>query len=110
MSATLRTVERRWDERSEAQRRRRDGSLTPKALTTGHALAGFIEAEGSFEIRPNNGGNSWICGMALTQRADDADMRRPTTFSTGTPDSFVTFGVMSTSGTRRSRQSPKRPV
>jgi hypothetical protein len=76
----------------------------------GHALAGFIEAEGSFEIRPNNGGNSWICGMALTQRADDADMRRPTTFSTGTPDSFVTFGVMSTSGTRQSRQSPKRPA
>jgi hypothetical protein len=40
----------------------------------GHALAGFIEAEGSFEIRSNNGGSSWICGMTLTQRADDADM------------------------------------
>jgi hypothetical protein len=40
----------------------------------GHALAGFIEAEASFDIRPNNGGRSWLCGMTLTQRADDADM------------------------------------
>jgi LAGLIDADG endonuclease len=40
----------------------------------GHALAGFIEAEGSFFIQPNNGGRSWVCGMTLTQRADDADM------------------------------------
>jgi hypothetical protein len=40
----------------------------------GHALAGFIEAEASFGIRPNNRGRSWICHMTLTQRADDADM------------------------------------
>jgi hypothetical protein len=40
----------------------------------GHALAGLIEAEGSFVIRSNNGGRSWVCGMALTQRADNADM------------------------------------
>ena len=40
----------------------------------GHALAGFIEAEASFDIRPNNGGRSWVCGMTLTQRDDDADM------------------------------------
>jgi hypothetical protein len=40
----------------------------------GHGLAGFIEAEASFAIRPNNGGRSWTCAMTLTQRADDADM------------------------------------
>jgi hypothetical protein len=40
----------------------------------GHALAGFIEAEGSFAIAPNNGGRNWVCSMALNQRADDADM------------------------------------
>jgi hypothetical protein len=40
----------------------------------GHALAGFIEAEGSFVIAPNNGGRSWLCAMTLNQRADDADM------------------------------------
>jgi hypothetical protein len=40
----------------------------------GHALAGFIEAEGSFSIVPNNGGRSWLCGMSLNQRADDADV------------------------------------
>ena len=40
----------------------------------GHALAGFIEAEGSFSIAANNGGRSWLCGMSLNQRADDADL------------------------------------
>jgi hypothetical protein len=40
----------------------------------GHALAGFIEAEGSFNIVRNNGGRSWLCSMSLGQRADDADM------------------------------------
>jgi hypothetical protein len=40
----------------------------------GHALAGFIDAEASFGIRPNNGGRSWVCHMTLTQRDDDADM------------------------------------
>jgi hypothetical protein len=40
----------------------------------GHALAGFIEAEGSFSIAANNRGRSWLCGMSLTQRADDADV------------------------------------
>ncbi len=40
----------------------------------GHALAGFIEAEGSFSISVNNGGRSWLCGMSLNQRADDADL------------------------------------
>ena len=40
----------------------------------GHALAGFIEAEGSFLITPNNRGRTWLCAMALNQRADDADM------------------------------------
>ena len=39
----------------------------------GHALAGFIEAEGSFNISPNNRGTTWQCAMTLTQRADEAD-------------------------------------
>lgn len=40
----------------------------------GHALAGFIEAEGCFTITPNNGGRNWKCAMSLVQRADDVDM------------------------------------
>jgi hypothetical protein len=40
----------------------------------GHALAGFIEAEASFAIVPNNGGRTWTCAMTLNQRDDDADM------------------------------------
>lgn len=40
----------------------------------GHALAGFIEAEGCFTITPNNGGRNWKCVMSLVQRADDVDM------------------------------------
>jgi hypothetical protein len=40
----------------------------------GHALAGFIEAEGSFSIAANNRGRSWLCAMSLNQRADDADV------------------------------------
>ena len=40
----------------------------------GHALAGFVDAEGSFGIRPNNGGTTWTCSFALCQRADDADL------------------------------------
>ena len=40
----------------------------------GHALAGFIEAEGSFVIARNNAGRNWLCAMTLNQRADDADM------------------------------------
>lgn len=35
----------------------------------GHALAGFIEAEGCFTITPNNGGRNWKCAMSLVQRA-----------------------------------------
>jgi DNA-binding MarR family transcriptional regulator len=40
----------------------------------GHALAGFIEAEGSFGISANNGATTWRCSLAVAQRADDADM------------------------------------
>jgi hypothetical protein len=29
----------------------------------GHALAGLIEAEGSFNIAANNGGRSWLCAI-----------------------------------------------
>jgi len=36
---------------------------TPKVSMTAMVmrLAGFIEAEASFGIRPNNGGRSWVC-------------------------------------------------
>ena len=38
----------------------------------GHFLAGFLEAEGSFGLRLNNGGESWQCQMSLGLRDDDA--------------------------------------
>jgi hypothetical protein len=34
----------------------------------GHALAGFLDAEGSFAISPNNGGRTWICQMSAALR------------------------------------------
>jgi hypothetical protein len=34
----------------------------------GHALAGFVDAKGSFGIRPNNSGTTWTCSFA---RAED---------------------------------------
>jgi LAGLIDADG endonuclease len=57
-----------------ADKARRIGDAQRVDDRDGHALAGFIEAEASFGIRPNNGGRSWVCHMTLTQRADDADM------------------------------------
>ena len=52
----------------------RIGAAEGLADADAHALAGFIEAEGSFSIAANNGGRSWLCGMSLNQRADDADL------------------------------------
>jgi hypothetical protein len=40
----------------------------------GHALAGFVDAEGCFQIRPNNRGRTWSCHMSLALRLDDADV------------------------------------
>jgi hypothetical protein len=40
----------------------------------GHALAGFVDAEGCFQIRPNNRGRTWSCHMKLAVRLDDADV------------------------------------
>jgi LAGLIDADG DNA endonuclease family protein len=37
----------------------------------GHALAGFLDAEGSFAISPNNRGRTWICQMTAALRRDD---------------------------------------
>jgi hypothetical protein len=37
----------------------------------GHALAGFVDAEASFAIRPTNAGQNWSCGFSLVQRDDD---------------------------------------
>jgi hypothetical protein len=49
-------------------------SAAPLAARDGHFLAGFIEAEGSFAVRPNNGGESWQCSMSLSLRDDDAEL------------------------------------
>jgi hypothetical protein len=40
----------------------------------GHALAGFVDAEGCFQIRPNNRGRTWSCRMSVALRLDDADV------------------------------------
>jgi hypothetical protein len=40
----------------------------------GHALAGFLDAEGCFQIRPNNRGRTWSCHMTVAVRDDDADL------------------------------------
>lgn len=48
-----------------------------------HALAGFIDAEGSFGIAPNNRGTTWRCHMTLALRLDDADVLRDLCRSTG---------------------------
>jgi hypothetical protein len=39
-----------------------------------HALAGFVDAEGSFAISPNNHGRTWSCCLAVAVRLDDADV------------------------------------
>lgn len=39
-----------------------------------HALAGLIDAEGSFTISPSNRGRSWRCWMRIALRDDDADI------------------------------------
>lgn len=44
------------------------------ADTDGHALAGFLDAEGCFQIRPNNRGRTWSCHMTVAVRDDDADL------------------------------------
>ena len=48
-----------------------------------HALAGFIDAEGSFVIAPNNRGTTWRCCMTLALRLDDADVLSDLCRSTG---------------------------
>jgi MarR family transcriptional regulator, transcriptional regulator for hemolysin len=40
----------------------------------GHALAGFLDGEGSFAISPNNRGRNWACGMSVALRLDDGDI------------------------------------
>jgi hypothetical protein len=45
-------------------------------------LAGFVDAEGCFQIRPNNRGTTWTCALAVKVRDDDAalvvDLHRST--------------------------------
>jgi hypothetical protein len=40
----------------------------------GHALAGFVDAEGCFVISPNNRGRTWSCCFDMAVRLDDADV------------------------------------
>ncbi len=37
-------------------------------------VSGFVTGDGSFYIRPNNGGASWCCGFAVKLRADDTPL------------------------------------
>jgi LAGLIDADG endonuclease len=39
-----------------------------------HALAGFLDAEGTFTISRNNGGSTWACAMTVSVRLDDGDV------------------------------------
>lgn len=47
------------------------GHLSPIPAPDGHRLAGFLDAEGSFGIRPNNGGRTWQCPVSVSVRDDD---------------------------------------
>jgi hypothetical protein len=40
----------------------------------GHALAGFLDAEATFAITPNNQGRNWRCQMSVVVRLDDGDV------------------------------------
>lgn len=53
------------------------------ARMDGHALAGFIDAEGSFTIKPNNAGRTWTCSMTLAVRLDDGDLVHDLAQTTG---------------------------
>ncbi len=60
----------RWQCAHRATDRRREGL----ADADGHALAGFLDAEGCFQIRPNNRGRTWHCHMTVAVRDDDAQL------------------------------------
>jgi len=49
----------------------------------GHALAGFLDAEGCFHIRSNNRGRTWSCTMSVAVRLDDGDVLVDLCRSTG---------------------------
>lgn len=53
---------------------RRLGAAERLADADAHALAGFLDAEGCFQIRPNNRGRTWHCHMTVAVRDDDADL------------------------------------
>ena len=52
----------------------RIGAAQGLADADAHALAGFLDAEGCFQIRPNNRGRTWNCHMTVAVRDDDADL------------------------------------
>ena len=61
---------------------RASAAIAPTAAD-GAWLAGFIDAEGSFSIDPNNGGANWQCGLAIALRDDDAGLLLDLQRSTG---------------------------
>src|SRR4051812_9937344 len=52
----------------------RIGAAEGLADADAHALAGFLDAEGCFQIRPNNRGRTWSCHMTVAVRDDDAQL------------------------------------
>jgi hypothetical protein len=44
------------------------------SVSDGHALAGFLDAEGTFTIGTNNGGTTWACSVTVAVRLDDGDV------------------------------------
>jgi hypothetical protein len=50
------------------------GATRPLSAAEGHFLAGLIDAESSFTITPNNGGQNWSCSITVNLRDDDADV------------------------------------
>src|SRR4051794_27594043 len=64
-------------------------SAAPLAPADGHFLAGFLEAEASFGLGSNNGGQGWQAWLSLNLRDDDAgllvDLARITALGVLTP-------------------------
>jgi hypothetical protein len=46
----------------------------PDAELDGGFVAGLIAGDGSFSIRPNNGGANWQCAVVVSLRADDTPL------------------------------------
>ena len=52
----------------------RIGAAEGLADADAHALAGFLDAEGCFQVGPNNRARTWSCYMTVAVRDDDANL------------------------------------